>query len=151
MKWIKSFIKQDKIYNNTKKLLNSKKLELKNIRVFLQNQRKKGLPVPVHQDNYYWNVVGNKALTLWIALTESNKKNGAIFYFDKSHRSGILKHKASYAKGSSQTIKNQTSLKKFKKITPELNIGDALFHHCNIIHGSPKNKSSIKKGLNHSV
>lgn len=147
LKWIKSFIKQDKIYNNTKKLLNTKKLELKASEYFAKPKRK-GLPVPIHQDNYYWNVVGNKALTLWIALTESSKKNGAIFYFDKSHRSGILKHKASYAKGSSQTIKNQKSLKKFKKITPELNIGDALFHHCNIIHGSPKNKSSIsRKGL----
>ena len=40
LKWIKSFIKQDKIYNNTKKLLNSKKLELKASEYFA-NQKEK--------------------------------------------------------------------------------------------------------------
>ena len=39
-------------------------------------------------------------------------------------------------------IKNKKILKKFKKITPNLNIGDVLIHHCLIIHGSQKNRSN---------
>ena len=66
----------------------------------------------------------------------------------------ILAHKKEFyrihlhLKGSSQTIKNITSLKKFKKVYPKLNIGDALIHSCLVVHGSHKNNSNMsRKGL----
>ena len=33
-------------------------------------------------------------------------------------------------------------LKKFKKVTPILNTGDVLIHHCLVVHGSARNKSN---------
>ena len=33
-------------------------------------------------------------------------------------------------------------LRRYKKITPQLNIGDVLIHHCLIVHGSNKNTSN---------
>ena len=39
-------------------------------------------------------------------------------------------------------MKNVEILKKFKKVTPELNPGDILIHDCLIIHGSNKNRSN---------
>ena len=53
-----------------------------------------------------------------------------------------MDHKASYAKGSSQTIKNRSHLKKFNKSQPSLDIGDALIHNCLVVHGSSANKSN---------
>ena len=142
---IKKFSEQKKITNFTKKLLESKKIALKASEYFAK-PKKTGLPVPIHQDNYYWNIIGGKALTVWIALSKSQKKNGGVYYFEKSHKKGVLKHVPSFAKGSSQKIKNQKMLiKKYKKVLPQLNKGDALFHHCEIAHGSSANKSQTSR------
>ena len=103
---------------------------------------KVGLAVPIHQDNYYWNVDNSKGVTIWLALDKCTKKNGALFYYSKSQKLGILKHKSSFVPGSSQTLNDLKVLKKFKKTTPALNIGDILIHHCLVIHGSDKNNSN---------
>jgi ectoine hydroxylase-related dioxygenase (phytanoyl-CoA dioxygenase family) len=145
--WIKKLGNTKKITNFTKQLIKSKKIELRASEYFAK-PKKIGLPVPIHQDNFYWNIIGGKALTIWIALSQSSKKNGALFYFDRSHKEGVCDHVASFAKGSSQKIKDNRILKKYKKITPTLKKGDALFHHCEIAHGSLPNKSSYsRKGL----
>lgn len=101
-----------------------------------------GMAVPVHQDNYFWNVNNSKGLTIWIALDKCTKKNGAIFYFKKSQLKGLLKHKPSFVPGTSQVLNNSSVLRQYKKITPELNVGDILIHHCLVIHGSNKNTTS---------
>ena len=103
---------------------------------------KVGMAVPIHQDNYFWNLNNSKGLTVWIALDKCTKKNGSLFYFRKSQSKGLLSHKPSFVPGTSQVLKNMKILKKYKKITPELNAGDFLIHHCLIIHGSKKNTSS---------
>ena len=99
------------------------------------------MEVPIHQDNFYWNVNNSKGITVWIALDKCTKKNGALFYYKKSQKLGLIKHTASYAPGTSQVIKDKKFLKKFKKTTPNLNLGDILIHHCLIVHGSQKNRS----------
>ena len=74
-------------------------------------------------------------------MEKANKKNGSVFYFDGSHKYGILDHKPSYAKGSSQKISNTKFLKKFKISQPDLDPGDILIHHSLVVHGSSKNNS----------
>ena len=102
---------------------------------------KNGLASPDHQDNYYWAVEGSNALTVWVALDKAEENNGAMYYYSGSHKFGILEHEASYARGSSQTIKDKNYLSKFKKVQPTLEAGDALIHHCLVVHGSSANKS----------
>ena len=142
LKWpyVKKISRSKKILSISKKLLEG---DVKSFgaEVFAK-PAKVGRPVPIHQDNFYWNVDDAKGLTIWIALDKSTKKNGAIFYFEKSQRVGLINHTASNAPGSSQKIKNKNILKKFKKTTPELNEGDILIHHCLVAHGSRKNDSS---------
>ena len=138
--WINNFAKKKRILSVVEKFL-GKKPKYKASELFAK-PAKTGLPSPVHQDNYYWSVKGSNALTIWIALDESNKKNGGVYYYQGSHKYGILEHKPSYAKGSSQTVKKINFLKKFKKVCPSLKKGDALIHHCLVVHGSNKNKSS---------
>ncbi len=106
---------------------------------------KTGLPAPVHQDNYYWCVDGSNALTVWIALENSGKKNGGIFYYEGSHKLGILEHKPSFAPGSSQTVKYMEGMKYFKKNLPELKAGDCIIHHSCSVHGSGPNKSKFSR------
>ena len=145
-KFVKKFIKTKKVQNCVKLFLKTSSIELRASEYFAK-PKYFGLPVPDHQDNYYWNVKKNKALTIWIALSHSSKKNGGIYYYTGSHKKGVISHKPSFKKGSSQTIKNIKLLNQFKKVTPELNIGDALIHSCSIVHGSRKNKGNIlRKG-----
>ena len=127
-----------------KKLLNNSSGELRASEFFAKPARI-GLYSPVHQDNYYWNVKNNNALTIWIALNKSGKKNGGVFYFNGSHKLGLLSHKSSLDKGSSQTVKNITKLNKLKKSLPNLEIGDALIHHVLVAHGSKNNKSDLSR------
>ena len=94
--------------------------------------------MPPHQDNYYWCVNNSKALTIWISLDKSTKKNGALSYYSGSHKYGVLNHRASYHPGTSQKVPLFKKIKKLKKETPKLNPGDALLHHCLIVHGSEK-------------
>ena len=140
-KWVKDYSKKKKITNLVKKLLPCNKIELRASEYFAK-PKKIGLKAPVHQDNFYWNVKDSKGLTIWIALSKSSKKNGTVYYYNGSHKHGLYNHKKSFAKGSSQTIKNLSQLKKYKKVFPTLNAGDILIHHCLIVHGSNSNKSN---------
>ncbi len=137
--------KVDEIRNNKKILNIVKNLLTDKIKHFgaevFAKPAKHGLQVPIHQDNFYWNVNNSNGLTVWIALDKSVKKNGAIFYYKKSHKLGLLNHKSSYAPGSSQKLKNLNILKGFKKTMPILNAGDILIHHCLVVHGSMRNLS----------
>ncbi len=143
-KWVKNYSKKAKIINIVKTFLHNKEPELRASEYFAK-PKKIGLPVPIHQDNFYWNVKGNNGLTMWIALSEASKINGAVFYFNGSHKFGVFEHKKSFAKGSSQKIKNNEILKKFKKKYTHLKIGDLLIHHCLVMHGSKPNKSKKKR------
>ena len=102
-----------------------------------------GLPAPIHQDNYYWCINNSNALTVWIALEDADSKNGGVYYIKKSHKLGVLEHKPSFAKGSSQTLKYPESMKILgRKKVPTLKAGDCIFHHCLVVHGSNPNKSN---------
>ena len=144
---VKKLSKKKIIKNYVNTLLNVKKIKLRQSEYFAK-PKNSGLPVPDHQDNFYWNIIGGNALTVWIALSKSNIKNGAIHYYEGTHKYGILRHEPSYAKGSSQKVKNVNFLKKFRKVTPKLDIGDALIHHSLIVHGSKANISNTsRKGI----
>ena len=106
---------------------------------------KKGLPSPIHQDNFYWCVKGGNALTVWIALDDVSSTNGGIQYYSKSQILGVVKHEPSYAKGSSQKVSNLKNYSNFNKVCPTLKAGDALFHHSEIMHGSARNYSGKRR------
>ena len=105
----------------------------------------KGLPSPIHQDNFYWCVKGGNALTVWIALDDVTSANGGIQYYNESQKLGVVKHEPSYAKGSSQKVSNLEKYNYFKKVCPRLRAGDALFHHSEIMHGSSSNNSGKRR------
>jgi len=142
--YLKKISKNSKIIKIAKAILEDDPI-IRNMEFFLK-PKLTGLASPFHQDNFYWNIEDAKALNVWIACTKSNKKNGGVVYLSGSNKLGTLNHKLSYAKGSSQKIEDFV-LKNlnFKKIFPNLNVGDCVFHHPNVIHGSMNNKSSFDR------
>ena len=144
--WTKK-LKKNKIIKKIVKTLINEKFKSFGSELFAK-PAKVGLRSPIHQDNFYWCINNNKGLTIWFALSQSNKKNGGVYYFKGSHNIGLLSHRPSNAPGSSQTISDLKNLKKFKKIYSNLNPGDCLIHNVMVAHGSNKNNSSIpRKGL----
>lgn len=144
-KFFRNISKQKKISNIAKSLLSISNVNCRAIELFAK-PAKIGLNVPIHQDNFFWCVKNNKALTIWVALDKVNKSNGGIFFFNGSHKKGIWDHVPSYHKGTSQKLKNLSYLKKnFKAQTPTLKPGDCLVHHCLTVHGSNQNLSKKKR------
>lgn len=115
---------------------------------YFAKPKKIGLPSPMHQDNFYWNLTDPNSFTIWIAIDKATKKNGAVEYLLGSHKR-LYPHIASFAPGSSQKVKEIEKLKnKFKIKSFNLNPGDCLIHHSQIIHGSKKNSSNnSRKGF----
>jgi phytanoyl-CoA hydroxylase len=138
---IKKLLLNTKINFIAKKYINSKKIKLRACELFAK-PAKKGLAAPIHQDNYYWCLKKGNAITIWVALDKANSRNGGVFYFNQSHKNGLMKHAPSYQKGSSQKIYDLQKLKKYTKVTPKLSAGDCLIHHCLVVHGSNKNLST---------
>jgi ectoine hydroxylase-related dioxygenase (phytanoyl-CoA dioxygenase family) len=142
-KFFRKFSEQKKIIDLGNFFLKEKP-KIKHFEYFAK-PRKIGLESPMHQDNYYWKMKDSNCFTMWIAIDKATKKNGALEYLVGSHKK-LYPHVASYAPGSSQKIKFLDKLKKkFKKKTFNLQPGDCLIHHSQIIHGSKKNESNISR------
>ncbi len=143
-KKVKNFFYKGKIYNYAFQLLNKSIPELRASELF-KKPKKSGLKAAPHQDDYYWNVKDNRGITFWIALDKANKKNGTMYYYTASHKLGLVKHKASFGKGTSQTVENKKIFKNFKKDYLNLDVGDAAVHTSLVIHGSEKNSSQFNR------
>lgn len=141
--YIKKKSKNKKVRVITKYLLSSKEKFIAS--ELFAKPAEKGLPSPIHQDNFYWCVKGGNALTVWVALDDVSAVNGGVQYYSQSQNLGVVKHEPSYAKGSSQKVSNLKKYNKYKKVCPKLKAGDALFHHSEIMHGSASNKSGRRR------
>jgi ectoine hydroxylase-related dioxygenase (phytanoyl-CoA dioxygenase family) len=111
---------------------------------------KVGLPSPTHQDNAYWCVNTANALTIWIALDHASQENGAVGYYPCSHKLGLLRHKPSFAPGSSQMVADEELVERLQseRVVPTLEPGDILVHHCLTVHDSGPNRTSQpRRGL----
>jgi len=109
---------------------------------YFAKPKKIGLPSPIHQDNFYWNLKNGRALTIWVAINKATKRNGAVQYLLGSHKEGLVNHVPSYAPGSSQKVKLIKKFKiKYKTKVFLLNKGDCLVHDALVMHGSKKNIS----------
>lgn len=102
-----------------------------------------GSETPPHQDNFYWCRKPKKALTAYIALDRQDRSNGGIKYYVGSHLGKTFNHKNSNVKGFSSFI-SKKDLPNSKIFTTYLNPGDAIFHHCNVVHAADQNKHKKK-------
>jgi phytanoyl-CoA hydroxylase len=141
--YIKNKSKNKKIATIVKNLLSAKPKYMAS--ELFAKPAGKGLPSPIHQDNYYWCVKGGNALTVWVALDYASSENGGLSYYNCTHKLGVVKHEPSFARGSSQKVSNIAKYKKYKQTCPKLTPGDALFHHSEIMHGSSANKSGKRR------
>ncbi|HZQ21644.1 MAG TPA: phytanoyl-CoA dioxygenase family protein [Terriglobales bacterium] len=100
-----------------------------------------GAATPPHQDGFYFCLVPNEALTIWVALDEVNEENGAMHYWNGSHKKGVFPHSTSHVLGFSQGLAGNREDELGIETVCTASPGDCLVHHSLTIHAAGPNLS----------
>ena len=111
----------------------------------LQKAPKLGGAWEWHQDYGYWYknefLLPGEMMSVMVAITDANKANGCIQVIRSSHKMGRIEHGfAGEQVGASQHYVD-LALKSMDLVYVEINAGDALFFHSNLLHRSEANLS----------
>jgi ectoine hydroxylase-related dioxygenase (phytanoyl-CoA dioxygenase family) len=98
-----------------------------------------------HQDYGYWYKNGflypDAMLSVMIALTEATQQNGCLQVLKGSHKMGRFEHLFAGEQQGADMDFVEEALKICERVYVELNPGDALFFHSNLLHMSEANLS----------
>jgi ectoine hydroxylase-related dioxygenase (phytanoyl-CoA dioxygenase family) len=100
----------------------------------------KGTLTPAHQDGYYFCLVPNEALTVWLPIGDIDASNGALCYIKGSHKGDIMPHNASGVLGFSQGL-SDSDFGSGEEVVCAVEKGDCLIHHSRTIHYASGNSS----------
>ena len=114
--------------------------ELRAVETFNKPSRV-GSGVPYHQDNAYFCQTPPDMLTVWIALDGATVPNGAVCYVPGSHARGMLPHGPSGVQGNSIGLTEPPDPATVEEFCATLEPGDAVIHHCQVIHRSEPNRT----------
>lgn len=111
----------------------------------MQKEPKVGGAWEWHQDYGYWYknefLLPNQMMSVMVAVTEANKSNGCLQVIKGSHKMGRVEHGfAGEQVGASQRCVD-LALQTMELIFVELEAGDVLFFHSNLLHRSEANLS----------
>jgi len=100
-----------------------------------------------HQDTTYWGLDPSYAVTVWIAIDDSDVENGCMRVIPGTHRS-LLPHgkaaKAGNMLGYDQEI-DTSYIDESKAVDLVLKAGEASLHHGWTVHGSNPNRSTRRR------
>jgi hypothetical protein len=96
-----------------------------------------------HQDYSYWTRTEPMShLTCWIALDDSDRDNGCLYYVPGSHRWKLLPVTGLTGDMDDiMTVLSPEQKKAFQPVPIELKRGQCTFHHPLMVHGSYENRS----------
>jgi len=111
----------------------------------MQKEPKVGGAWEWHQDYGYWYKNGfpypDAMISVMLALSEATKMNGCLQVLKGSHKMGRIEHNfAGEQQGADMDFVNE-AIKNCETIFVELEPGDALFFHSNLLHASGANLS----------
>jgi chlorinating enzyme len=100
-----------------------------------------------HQDSTYWGLDKPDVVTAWVALTPSNKANGAMGFIPGTHTSDQIPHRDTFAKNNLLTRGQEVAVDvdESRAVTIELTPGEMSLHHVRLVHGSPPNPSNDRR------
>ena len=111
----------------------------------LQKEPKVGGAWEWHQDYGYWYKNGflypDAMISVMLALTEANQQNGCLQVLKGSHKIGRIEHNFAGEQQGADMDFVEEALKTCEKLYVDLNAGDALFFHSNLLHMSGANLS----------
>ena len=113
--------------------------------LFIKNPNEKGF-VSYHQDAKYIGLEPHNWVTAWVAITDSNEKNGCMRMWSGSHKDNLRDHDQKFNEDNlltrGQTVENVPK----EKTTPlVLEAGQMSLHHPTVVHGSELNNSNDRR------
>ena len=104
-----------------------------------------GLPVAWHQDAAFFPIDPMATFTLWLAVDDSTRANGAMQVIAGSHRERrIVPHDVDQGGGSVLPL-HLGGFRPEQAIDVELAAGGYSVHDPFILHGSPPNRSAMRR------
>ena len=98
-----------------------------------------------HQDYGYWYknqfMFPDQLISVMVALTPANKENGCLQVIKGSHKLGRVNHGFAGEQVGADMVFVNHALKTMALVYCELNPGDALIFHSNLLHRSEANLS----------
>lgn len=111
----------------------------------MQKEPKVGGAWEWHQDYGYWYknqfIYPDQLMSVMVALTEANKENGCLQVIKGSHKLGRVNHGFAGEQVGADMVMVDNALKTMELVYCELEQGDALFFHSNLLHRSAANLS----------
>lgn len=112
----------------------------------MQKEPKVGGAWEWHQDYGYWYknqfMFPDQLISVMIALTKANKENGCLQVIKGSHKLGRVNHGFSGEQVGADMVMVENALKTMELVYCEIEPGDALFFHSNLLHRSEANLST---------
>ncbi len=97
-----------------------------------------------HQDYGYWyqnGLLAPLACSVFIAVDAATQENGCLQVIRGSHNLGRIDHVFTGEQAGADMERVGEVLKRMELVYVEMDPGDALFFHCNLLHRSDKNLS----------
>lgn len=102
-----------------------------------------------HQDYGYWYknqfMFPDQLISVMVALTEANKGNGCLQVIKGSHKLGRVNHGFAGEQVGADMVFVENALKTMELVYVELQPGDVLFFHSNLLHRSEANLSDAPR------
>ena len=111
----------------------------------MQKEPKVGGAWEWHQDYGYWYknefLLPDQMMSVMVAITKANKENGCLQVIKGSHKIGRVEHGFSGEQVGASKRYVDLALKTMDLVYVELEAGDVLFFHSNLLHRSEANLS----------
>ena len=115
---------------------------------FFHKEPKSGSVVPWHQDAQYWPLEPANAVTVGLAVYDSDEENGAMKVVSGSHKKGANGFKHHTNDASHLVLDQEVSedqIDKDKIVYMNLKAGEISLHNDALLHGSDPNNSNRKR------
>lgn len=138
-------VRSEKMVHGVAQLLDSESPVCHFHSKLMQKEPKVGGAWEWHQDYGYWYknqfIYPDQLMSVMVALTEANKENGCLQVIKGSHKLGRVNHGFAGEQVGADMVMVDNALKTMELVYCELEPGDALFFHSNLLHRSAANLS----------
>lgn len=114
----------------------------------MQKEPKVGGAWEWHQDYGYWYKDGfllPEMLSVLTAITPATKENGCLQVIRGSHKMGRIEHGVAGGQVGADLERVDEALQRMELVFVEMNAGDTLFFHSNLLHRSDSNRSEAAR------
>ena len=137
--------KSERMVRNVDKLLDGDSAVCHSHSKLMQKEPRVGGAWEWHQDYGYWYknefLLPDQMISVMVAITDANRSNGCLQVIRGSHKMGRVEHGFAGEQVGASDRYVDLALKTMEHVFVELNAGDALFFHSNLLHRSEANNS----------